>query len=136
MRLSATTGTRLKTAAVVAVVIACTAIAAWFGITDRNDPKGPRYILWKYGIFSFDPTVTYQAMVGDREREKLAVGLTVPELKHRFGNLRTRAESTADYQKYYSDRFFLDQEILWLGDSAWLVVVKDGRVQQLHLMKG
>jgi len=136
MRLSSIAENRLKIAAIAAVLMAGTAIAVWFGITERNDPRGPRYILWKYGIFSFDPTVTYQAMVGDSESEKLVIGLTVPELKRRFGNLRTRAESTAGYQKYYSDRFFLDQEILWLGDSAWLVVVKDGRVQQLRLMKG
>jgi hypothetical protein len=115
MRLSSLTNTRSKAAAVVAVVLACAAIAAWFGVTDRGDSSGPRYILWKYGMLPFDPTVTYPAMVGDRQRDSLVVGLTVPELKHRFGNLRTRVESTTDY--HYSDNFLLDQEILRLGDS-------------------
>lgn len=62
--------------------------------------------------------------------------MTVEELGRRFGRLRTRAESTAEYQKYYAERFFLDQDVVWLGDSAWLVVITKGRAQDLHLMKG
>jgi hypothetical protein len=129
---------RIRSASVVVAVAvaACVAIGGWFATVDRGDPNGPRYILWKHGLLTFDPTVAFPAMVGDRQRESLVVGLSVAELERKFGRLRTRAESTAEYQKYYGDRFFLDKEILWLGDSAWLVVLKGGRAQELHLMKG
>jgi hypothetical protein len=128
----------IRSAAVVAAVAvaAGVTVGGWLATLDRGDPKGLRYILWKHGLLSFDPTVAYPAMVGDRQRETLVVGLSVAELERRFGRLRTRAESTAEYQRYYGDRFFLDKEILWLGDSAWVVVLKGGRVQELHLMKG
>jgi hypothetical protein len=109
---------------------------AWFVTSNRENSDGPRYVLWKSGVLPFDASVVYPAMVGDRQRERLVVGLSVQELERKFGRLRTRSESTPEYQKYYSERFFLDKQILWLGESQWLVVLRDGRVEALHLMKG
>lgn len=87
-------------------------------------------------MLPFDASVVYPAMVGDRQREHLVVGLSVQELERKFGRLRVRSEATPEYQKYYSERFFPDQQILWLGESPWLVVLHNGRVEALYLMKG
>ena len=127
---------RLSIALLSIAVAGCLVVGAWFNAMHRGDPNGPRYVLWKRGLLPFDPTVAYPAMVGDLQRHKLVVGLSVPELERRFGRLRTRADATDDYQKNYSQRSFLDREILWLGESPWLVVLEHGRVQELHLMKG
>ena len=126
----------VKVAGALLAIAVCTFVA-WASVySDRGDARGPRYVLWKIGVFPFDPTVVYPAMVGDREREGLALGLTVPELERRFGKLRTRETATTEYQRHYSDRFLTEKKIYWLGDSPWLVVIENDRAVELHLMKG
>jgi len=129
------TRARVAPFAIGIIIAAGAALGAWFVTSDRGDSNGPRYLLWKFGVLPFDPSVVYPAMVGDRQRKELVVGLSISDLERRFGRLRTRAESTA-YQKYYCDRFFMNQQILWLGDSPWLIVLDNGRALELHLMKG
>jgi hypothetical protein len=117
--------------------VAAAAFALLSGIVVMQGDAGEsRYLLWRAGLFPFDAKVVYAQMVSDPKRDALVVGLTVDELKERFGEVRTRQEATAEYQRYYSDRILLDEEIRWLGDSAWLVVLKNGRVTELRLMKG
>jgi hypothetical protein len=123
------------------LAIACLFLLLIFGIwiavsPGRDNASGPLYVLWKAGAFPFDSSVVYPSMVGDIHRDALVVGLDVSELERRFGRLRTRAEATPDYQKHYSDRFYLDKEIRWLDDSPWLVILENGRAKELHLMKG
>jgi hypothetical protein len=132
-------GPRIGRVAVIALAVAtfvALALAAWSSLPDREDHRGPRYVLWKHGLLPFDPTVVYPAMVGDVDRDRLVVGLTMDELRSRFGVLRSRAESTVEYQRHYADHFFVDQQVVWLGDSAWLLVMSNGRAASLHLMKG
>lgn len=109
----------------------------WLALSPgRDNANGPRYVLWKAGVFPFDSSIVYPSMIGDTRREALVVGLDISELECRFGRLRTRAEATVDYQKHYSDRLYLDKEIRWLDDSPWLVILENGRAKELHLMKG
>jgi hypothetical protein len=102
-----------------------------------NDLKCPRYVLWKWHLYPFDPDVVYGSMVLEKyfDADRLVVGLTLGELESRFGRLRTRADCT-ESQRYYSEHEFLGREIRWLGDSQWLVVIESGRVKELHLEKG
>lgn len=108
----------------------------WFAVChDKSDSKGPRYIMWKVGLWPFDPEVVYRSMVTDRNRDALVIGLTAKELEIKFGLLRNRQTATK-YQRFYSDQYPKEQEIAWLGDSAWMVIFENGRVIVLCLEKG
>jgi len=112
-------------------------LGLWVALAPGSDNvHGPRYVLWKAGLLSFNADVVYQAMVADHDREALVLGLSVGELQERFDHLRARAGATADYQQQFSDRLYLDHDILWLGDSPWLVILKNGRAAELLVMKG
>jgi hypothetical protein len=128
---------RLILGLVITALLPTLILGLWFVVfPERGNANGPRYVLWKIGVFPFDSSVVYPSMVGDTRREALIIGLDIAELERRFGRLRTRAEATPDYQKHYSDRVYLDQEIRWLDDSPWLVILENGRAKELHLMKG
>lgn len=93
-----------------------------------------QYLLWRNGVFRFDPTVVYYGMIGDKNREDLVVGLSVSELESKFKLLRPVDDATSE-QEYYSKQLE-GQDVRWLGDSHWLVIFKNGRATELRLMKG
>ena len=109
-------------------------LAAFVMSYPDNHAQGPRYALWKRGVLPLDSAAVFEAMVGDRERERLVVGLTVAEVQRKFGALRTSSDATP-YQRTYHGSFE-GKEVRWLGDSAWLVVFENGRATALRLMKG
>lgn len=99
----------------------------WAAAAAPDDPKGPRYTLWKLGLWPFDADVVYGAM-GHTDADHLVVGKTLGQVAERFDRLHTREERpTALYP---------DRDIRWLGDSLFLVFVERGRVVELHNMKG
>lgn len=119
-----------------ACVLCAGVLGAWaFVYPDPHDPKGPRYVLWKWHCFPFDADVVYRSMVGDPDRDALVVGLTVAQIECRFGPLRTGANCT-EYQRHYVERDLSDCQFRWLGDSPWAVVLENGRATDLRLMKG
>src|SRR5688572_25374709 len=87
-------------AKLVAAVVASGAV--WMvSYPDAHDPKGPRYVLWKAGIFNMDLDLATDAMVGDAGRAKLVVGLTRQQLSKRFGYLKAPAEASAYLRDCY-----------------------------------
>ncbi|HLX60911.1 MAG TPA: hypothetical protein VKX17_06475 [Planctomycetota bacterium] len=106
--------------------------AAWTSFPADNH-HGPRYVLWKLGLYAFNPRTVYGCMVADANRDSLVLGLTVEQLEQRFGLLRTK-ETANDFQRSYQRD--LPDDIRWLGDSNWVVIFSNGKVAKLDLMKG
>jgi hypothetical protein len=105
---------------------------AW-SVVLRDSHHGPQYVLWKYGFYPFDPDVAYRSMVVDTDRNSLVAGLTASQLDRRFGKVRTKLTAT-DYQRHYNSQ--LPENILWLGDSQWAVIMKEGKGFTVELCKG
>ena len=127
---------RLGLGVVLAAVALCLLVAGAWSIVHPgpHDAKCLPYVLWKWRVWRFDADAVYGSMLGDTNRDRLVLGLSVPELVSRFGRLRTRADCT-DAQRYHGEHELLAREIRWPGDSEGLVVLEDGRVTSLHLMK-
>jgi NhaP-type Na+/H+ and K+/H+ antiporter len=63
-------------------------IAVWHLMyPSRSDPKNPRYVLWKVGLYGMDPELAIAPMVGDAQRDALVVGKSKEELRRKFGYL-------------------------------------------------
>ena len=98
-----------------------------------NVHYGRPYKQWKYenGAFHKDfwglPNV-------DAERNELIKGKTKEAISKKFGFIRER-QNPNEYQKGYND-VYPDKEIIWLGNSAWLVLMENGQGTTMKLVKG
>ena len=94
------------------------------------------YVCVKYGLVEKADldSAFYQSMLLDRDRDSLVEGLTVEQLRKRFGLLR-RGDSVSDYQRPY-ERFETFDEHVWVGDGPWMIRLKDGKGVELALVKG
>jgi hypothetical protein len=100
------------------------------------EPKDLRYMGWKLGIYPMDPGDALETMVGDTYPDKLVVGKTEAELRKKFGFV-TPLERASEYVKYcYNNSDRRGQEVFMLRNSNWMVVIKNGRAQELVLVKG
>ncbi len=52
-----------------------------------GDPKNPRYVLWKAGIYPMDPGLAIETMLADAHRDALVLGKSKAELRKTFGYL-------------------------------------------------
>ncbi len=101
-----------------------------------DEPKDLRYKGWKLGVYPMNPDKALETMVGDTYPDKLVVGKTEAELKKKFGYV-TPLERTSEYVKYcYNNSDRRGQDVLMLRNSNWMVVMKNGRAQELVLVKG
>jgi hypothetical protein len=108
----------------------------WLAVLPPADSRGPRYVLWKLGLAQFDEHVVYLAMVQDTDRDSLVLGLSELELTKRFVTVRSPQRGLSSEQAYYTKTYFPSSEVRWLGESQWMVVLREGRVASLHIMKG
>jgi len=100
------------------------------------EPKDLRYKAWKLGVYPMDPEKALETMVGDTFPDKLVVGKTEAELRNQFGYL-TPLDRASEYVKYcYNNSDRRGQIVFALRDTNWTVVMKDGRAQELVLVKG
>lgn len=111
-------------------------VACWYFSFDDEDARGPRYVLWKLGLAPFHASVVYPAMVQDKGRDQLVVGLSEAELTERFTDVRSSWLELNESQRYYTEEQFQGRDIRWLGESSWLVEIEAKRVVSLHLVKG
>lgn len=75
-------------------------------------------------------------MVGDRSRDRLAIGKSKEQLKARFGYLRTADEVRPYFRYCLSNSAWSGKTVMFLRDSDWMVVFCDGKVTTLVLAKG
>jgi hypothetical protein len=109
------------------------------------DPKNIDYVLWKHGL---NKNMNLDHAVGGMTHDTWALrrveGLTKEQLKSRFGNIRTLDEA-ASYLKFcYTNGQAVGErgirtdgkEVVFLRDSAWMVIMDKGKAVDLVLCKG
>ena len=101
-----------------------------------DEPKDLRYQAWKLGLYSMDLDKATSTMVGDIYPDRLVMGRTEAELAKRFGYV-TGVENASEYVRYcYFNSPYYGKEALILRHSNWMVLMKNGRVLRLILVKG
>ena len=112
---------------------------------DNTDPKNIYYVLWKHGLNdNMNPDFALVAMSHDVWPVKQVQGLSAEELKARFGFIRTLEEATPYLRGCYSAPGAIGQietqgnkdDVVFLRDSPWMVVMKNGKAVDLVLCKG
>ncbi len=112
-------------------------IGAWVLMyPSSNDPKNIRYVLWKAGLCSIKLDAATAAMVGDRNRDKLVVGKSREQLRHKFGPLLSPAATSPYLRGCYQNSGWKDREVLFIGESSWMVVFDGDSASNLVLIKG
>jgi hypothetical protein len=112
-------------------------VGVWELLYHNADKKDLRYIGWKYGIYPLDPDSALETMVGDVHREDLVLGKTEVELIKTFGYVTPISQADDGYYGFcYRTSGRPSQPALMLGNSNWMVLMKDGRAEGLVLLKG
>ena len=118
-----------------ALLVAC--IGGWVLMyPSSSDPKNIKYVLWKAGLYRVNLDVATTAMVGDPSRDKLVVGKTKAQLRDRFGSLLSPAEASPYLRGCYQNSSWKDSEVLFIGQSSWMIVIDGDKATNLVLIKG
>lgn len=102
------------------------------------DPKNLGYVLWKAGIYRMNLDKVTEAMVGDGdpEKNKIVIGKTESELRKEFGYLVVPSQASPYLKRCYQTSYWKDQSVLFIRNSQWMVVFRDGKASDLILIKG
>ena len=131
----------MKTAAITTACICIGFLAvfvAWLALyPQKSDPKNLYYVAWKWGFPTMDPEAACENMIGDRNTEDLVMGKTVEQVRKRFVHLREN--DFLFYQQAALERVkkasgkgsFEGKKIVFLGNTYWIVVFKNGRASDL-----
>jgi len=115
-------------------VVAICAITVWtLGSLDSHRTNA-HYLGWKIGILPFDQAIALKYINVDIGFRRSLEGKTPEELARWFPDLRV-PERANPYQKQYNDSL-RTKEFLWIGDSAWAMVFRKGRLVEFMLLKG
>lgn len=130
----------------VGVVLSFAVLAIWLGAyPDNVDPKNIYYVLWKHGLNdNMNLDYALGAMSHDVWPARHVQGLTKDQLKARFGYIRTLEEVTPYYRACHSipgspgraETEGRSEDAVFLRDSPWMVVMKNGKAVDLILCKG
>lgn len=100
------------------------------------DPKSIKYVLWKADLYKLNFDEATGTMVGDRNRDKLVVGKTKAQLRDKFGSLLSPAAASPYLRGCYQNSAWKDKDVLFLGQSPWMVVFDGDKATNLVLVKG
>lgn len=128
----------------VGIVLSLGVLAAWLETyPDSSDPKNIYYVLWKHGLnINMDIDSALGAMSHDASALKRVKGLTIAQMKDRFGYVRTLDETTPYLRACHSTpRGHAEtqgnrEDVVFLRDSPWIVVLQNGKAVDLILCKG
>jgi hypothetical protein len=126
----------------VGVVLSLGVLITWVETyPDAADPKNVYYVLWKRGLnnnMNMDSALV--AMSHDVGPVRQVQGLTREQLKNRFGYIRTLDEATPYLRGCYSTPGAAGQgkreDVAFLRDSPWMVVIENEKAVDLILCKG
>ncbi len=121
---------------VIILVVAVVFFGGWALTYRAGDPKNIRYVLWKADLFKLDLNQATAAMVGDPNRDKLVVGKTKAELRDKFGPLLSPAQASPYLTGCYQNSSWKNRDVLFIGQSSWMVVFDGARATNLVLIKG
>lgn len=129
----------------VGVILSLCVFIGWLGTyPDAVDPKNLYYVLWKHGLnSSMNLDSALAAMSHDVWPVRRVQGLTREQLQSRFGYTRTLDEATPYLRGCYSAPEAAGQvetkgkkeDVVFLRDSPWMVVIKDEKAVDLILCK-
>lgn len=130
----------------VGVILSTGLVVGWMQTyPDQSDPKNIYYVLWKHGWNSnMNLESALAAMTHDTWPVRRVQGLSQEQLKARFGFIRTLDEAAPYLRACYSTPDSAGREethgnktdVVFLRDSPWMVVLKNGRAVDLILCKG
>jgi hypothetical protein len=121
-------------------------LCTWLGTyPDDVDPKNIYYVLWKHGLNnSMNLDFALAAMSHDVWPVRQVQGLSKEQLKARFGFIKTLDEATPYLRGCSATPIATGgsesqgnrEEVAFLRDSPWMVVMKNGKAADLVLCKG
>jgi hypothetical protein len=123
----------------VIILLVVVVLGGWWALYPGPDePKGMLYIGWRLGLPTMDQDRALGTMVGDVHREGLVIGKSKDELRARFGYVTTLDEPSSEYVRFCYNNYdtYRGKDVLILRRSNWMVVMKDGRAEDLVLVKG
>ncbi len=82
------------------------------------------------------PDSALGTMVGDGKSKDLVIGKTEAELIKKFGYVTPMSQAAEYYRFCYRTSGRPLQPALMLRNSNWMVLMKDGHVEDLVLLKG
>jgi hypothetical protein len=122
---------------IVVLAVAFVGLAAWaLTYPSANDPKNPRYVFWKAGLYGMNPDIATETMIGDSGRDKIVVGKTKLQLRNKFGYLVAPADASPYLMGCYKTSPWKDRDALFIRKSPWMVVFDGERATDLVLVKG
>jgi hypothetical protein len=128
----------------IGIVVSLGVLVAWLETyPDSGDPKNIYYVLWKHGLNNkIDIDSALGAMSHDAWPVRRVQGLTRDQIKERFGYVRTLDETTPYLRACDSTPLSQAEtrgnreDVVFLRDSAWMVVIQNGKAVDLILCKG
>src|SRR5712692_6396761 len=118
------------------LVVVVTFLGGWALTYPSPDPKSIKYVLWKADLYRLNLDEATGTMVGDPDRGKLVVGKTKPQLRNKFGSLLSPVEASPYLRGCYQNSSWKDRDVLFIGQSSWMVVFDGDRAANLVLVKG
>jgi hypothetical protein len=120
------------------IVVAVVAFISGWALThpSSSDPKNIKYVLWKVDLYKLDSNLSTAAMVGDPNRDKIVVSKTKAQLIQKFGSLLSLGETSSYLRACYENSAWKGKDILFIGQSSWMIVFDGERATNLVLIKG
>jgi hypothetical protein len=119
------------------VLVPCLVLGLWEATYPGiDDPKNIHYLLWKSGFASIDLDRALGTMTHDAHSESLVLGKSEDELRKRFGYLRSLDEASSYLRNCYQGSYWNGQRVMFLRNSWYMVVFKNGKATDLVLVKG
>jgi|SRR5581483_4809018 len=101
-----------------------------------SDPQNMKYVLWKAGLYRVGLDRATAAMVGDRDRDRLVLGRTKAQLRNKFGYLLSPKDASPYLRGCYQSSPWKSKDVLFIGDSSWMIVFDDDKATSLLFVKG
>lgn len=125
--------------AVIILGVVVVFFGGWALTYPSPDPKSFKYVPWKADLYRLNLDEATGTMVGDRHRDKLVVGKTKAQLRGKFGCLDrfsclSRPHDTSE--RAIRTPSWKDRDVLFIGQSPWMVVFDGDRATNLVLVKG
>lgn len=113
-------------------------LAGWWGLFSlngyENDPRSPRYLLWKYCGLPIPRDTALAAAARDPGRDRLIAALTAAEVERKFDRALLRADGP--YLTNSQQRYAGSGDYAWFAESLTIVQFEHGRAVRMWVRKG
>ena len=120
----------------IVIVVVVTFFGGWVLMYPSTDPHSIKYVLWKDDLYTMNLEEATATMVGDSNRDKLVVGKRKDQLRDKFGSLLSPADASRYLRECYRNSEWKGRDVLFIGQSSWMVVFDGDKATKLVLVKG